>query len=491
MKKQGLLLLGITALLLAACGKSEGGKKLDEAAYELNDQYYSNVERRVKFDQENELNFDETFDNGMQDDLWYCLDGAWHTDVVGAEHNGVQKRNLFYTKDSKNNSYLAIKAHGYYDQTLKDSNNLIKPEGGCIESVQHLIPGRYEIRMAAMPREGGVSAMWTYCTTTGQEATSQNEIDIEIGGTTNGTQFEYEWCTSWTKQKTKKTDTIDVTDLLYLNDGRIHNYAFDWYTDYHAEGVGRVDWFIDGKYIDSISGATIPDHAMPLWVGIWFPPKWAGSAQFEEDYMLIDKIKFTAFDEASQYCDGCRSYVTYNPTKPSASNIKNIDFDTVTKNLNILSNSDLESLETSSRDGSYYGWEKDSPERFKGTVELSDEHTTGNKGYKLTAVDGTDGGVYLGQAISNSFAGYKFKLQIDAKKLSADAVGNIEISYQKSAVVELNKETISIDSLSFETYEKEFTMPKNSKYLKIYITAEKGSLVYDNARLFRVVDNIN
>lgn len=489
MKKQGMLLITVTSLLLIGCGNNNGGgSKYDESAFEINDQYYNNVEKRAPFDLENELNFDETFDNGMDDNLWYCLDGSWHTNDV--PHNGVQKRNLFYTKDSKNNGYLAIKAHGNYDKSCIADNDtkLIKPEGGCIETQNHLIPGRYEIKMAAMPREGGVSAMWTYCTTTGNEATSQNEIDIEIGGTTKGTQFEHEWCTSWTKQKNKQTDTIDVTDILYLNDGRIHNFVFDWYTDYHGTGAGQVDWFIDGKYVDSISGGMIPDHAMPLWVGVWFPPKWAGSPLFEEDYMIIDEIKFTAFDGNSQYCDSCRSYVTYNPTKPSESNIKTVDFDSITKNLNIFSNSEMESLEKANKDESYYGWLPDSPDVFKGTLSLSDEHTEGSHSYKLTAAEGENPGIYLGQAISNSYEGYKFHMEIDAKKMSEDAIGNIEIHFQKSEVVDMRTENIPITSTSFETYTEDIVIPQNAKYLKIYITSEKGSVLYDNAKLFRVVE---
>ena len=276
-----------------------------------------------------------------------------------------------------------------------------------------------------------------------------------------------------------------------MNDGRIHSYVFDWYTDYHGTGEGRVDWFIDGKYVDSLSGGIIPDHAMPLWVGVWFPPRWAGSPLFEEDYMIIDEIKYTAFSEDSQYCDSCRSYVTYNPTKPSQSNIKTLDFDSITKNLNILSNSSMESLETANKDGSYYGWLADSPERYKGTVTLSDEHTEGSRSFQLNALDETDGGVYLGQGISNSFEGYKYHLSIDAKKLSNDAVGNIEIHYQKSEVVEMDTINVSIDSTSFKTYEYDIVMPKNAKFLKIYVTAEKGSLVFDNAQLYRVVDNFD
>jgi hypothetical protein len=76
------------------------------------------------------------------------------------------------------------------------------------------------------------------------EATSQNEIDIELGG---DAQYTNEWTTTWTTHTDKETDSVDVSKVCYLNDGKFHKYTFDWYTDYNGNsGVKRVDWFVDG-----------------------------------------------------------------------------------------------------------------------------------------------------------------------------------------------------------------------------------------------------
>lgn len=485
MKVKNILLVSALSILLTACnsgGSSE--KRYDGKEWTIDEEYYANVEKRAGFDRGNTLNFVETFSGGMSDYVWNCIEGSWHTDVADAPHNGVRMKNLFYTKDSNNNDYLAIRALGYNDPSVNG-----KPEGGAIETINHLGPGRYEIVMAAMPREGGVTAMWTYCTTTGSEATSQNEIDIEIGGTTNGTQFEHEWCTSWTKKNNKQTNTPDITDILYLNDGRMHKFTFDWYTNYGSSKAGRVDWFIDEQYVDSIEGDVVPDHAMPLWVGVWFPPLWAGAPAFVEDYMIIDEIKYSAFDD-TQYYDDCRSYVTYNATKPSLVNIQEKSYDEITKDLNKFSNASMESIEKSTRDGNYFGWEPDAPEKYTGTLSLSDEHTEGNKCFKLSASDAEENnGIYLGQAFSNSYSGYKYRLSIDAKKVTEESVGNIEISYRKNLVNSIGKSIIiPVTSTSFDTYTYDIVMPANAKLLKIYVTAEKGSMLYDNAQLYRVLD---
>lgn len=439
--------------------------------------YYNTVEERARFDKNNKLNFDEDFSGGMSDDHFLALEGAWHTDVVGAEHNGMKIRNLFYTNDGTND-YLAIKARGMYN--TEDPTSLGKPEGGAIITKEHLRPGRYEIKMAAMPREAGVSAMWTYCTTTGNELTSQNEIDIEIGGTTNGTQFKNIWFTSWTKKETKETNPIDVTDALYLNDGKIHTYTFDWYTNYNNQDIRRVDWFIDGVYYNSLTGNVVPEHEMPLWIGIWFPPLWAGTAAFDTDYLLIDNIAYTAFDH-TQYYESCRAEPGYTKKQPSVSGIQTIDFRTIT-DINKLSNSSFESLDKSPRDGSYYGWKEDGAS--KGTVTLDTGKT--NKGYKLTASTTSTAkyhGEYLKQEITNTFPGYEFSFKIDAKKVTEESVGNIEIYYRDETNATIKTDIIPVDSLDLKTYTKEIVVPVGVAKLEFDITAEDGSIIYDNASL--------
>lgn len=441
--------------------------------------YYSDISSRVKFNEKNPLNFFDTMNDGLDDNVWYTLDGAWHNAVQGAEHNGVRKRNLFYAKDG-DSQYLAIKGRGFYNKS--DSSILGKPEGGCILTKNHLTPGRYEINMAAMPREGGVTAMWTYCTTTGSELTSQNEIDIEIGGTTGSTQFADMWCTSWTKSTVKETSTVDMSKTLFMNDGVIHKYTFDWYTDYLGKGIKRVDWFIDGVYIKSIEGNVVPEYEMPLWVAVWFPPLWAGNASFVEDYLVVKDISFTAF-EASQWFEDCRSEPGYTKGLPSEAGIQTIQYSTI-KNVNKLSNVDFESLDKSARDSSYYGWNIDSVS--KGSVALSEQHTQGAKSFALSASTDTSSkyhGEYLKQTITNAYEGYKYDFSIDAKKLDEVSSGNIEFYYKNSLGTLISSEKVPVSSTSFGAYSKQITMPKNAFALEIDITSEEGTVLYDNASL--------
>jgi hypothetical protein len=221
-----IAILGLGVIPLAACAQNAGSSSLNLSVPTFDGtSYYDSVAERVGLDSANANNIDEQFTGGkMSDTVWNALSGVWQNDSAAYPHNGMQAHNLFYVKNGSK-TQLAFEGRGIYSS---DSDTVIKngyrePEGACIISKNHLGPGRYEIAMAAMPREGGVSAMWTYCTTTGSEATSQNEIDIEIGGNTSETYMR-EWCTTWTKHTSKATINVDVSKLCYLNDGAIHKY---------------------------------------------------------------------------------------------------------------------------------------------------------------------------------------------------------------------------------------------------------------------------
>lgn len=448
--------------------------------------YYNELNKRVKYDLNNEFNFVDDIKGGLNDDVWYALDGSWHTEDVGAPHNGVRRRNLFYTKDTNNEQYLAIKGRGFYN--AEDTSNKYLPEGGVILTKNHLSPGRYEIKMAAHPREGAVTAMWTYCTTTGNEATSQNEIDIEIGGKTGANQFEHLWSSSWVKHTTKETKTPKVSDQLFLNDGKIHKYTFDWYTNYMGTGTKRVDWFIDEVYITSIEGNVVPEHNMPLWVGVWFPPRWAGNPAFISDYLLVKEISFQAFDH-TQWYDNCRTQPGYTKVTIADAGIQTIPFATV-KNINKLSNSSFESLEKSARDNSYFGWEVDNAS--KGTVSLSNESTVGNNSFKLTASGETTSrynGQYLKQTLSNAFPGYTYDFSLDAKLVDNNSVGNIEIIFRNDTNQKVTEIIIPIETTIFTTYSRTLTVPVGAKKIEINITAETNSVLYDNANLIFIDAN--
>ena len=470
-KKLILLAVPFLSLSLISCGGGENPTPADETDPE----YYSKISERVAYEEDSDLSFDDEITNGLDDKVWETLDGYWENGGT-TPHNGVRRRNLFYTKDDKGNGYLAMKARGRYNE---DEELQGKPEGACIETINNLGPGRYEVYMAAMPRDGGVSALWTYNCPTGSEELSQYEIDIEIGG---GAQFENLWCTSWTTKTNKATYAPSVTNTCYMNDGKIHKYTFDWYTDYLSSGEGRVDWFIDGNYLTSIKGGTVTDTAMPVWLGIWLP-SWAGNSLFTEDYLLIDRVSYKAFATDSQTYTETRSHTTYSPKKPSESKIQTIEMSKIT-GLNKLSNGDCEKFAEFKKDD-YYGWQKYTG--YNGTLEQSDECVEGNHSFKLTALsDNKKDAAYVYQEIECAYQGFKFDLSFDAKAEDEDTKAFVwvwESTY--GGATQIRQTKINLDSTEFKSYGCQIEMAEKSGNLRIFMAVTKGSALFDNFYLIK------
>lgn len=443
--------------------------------------YYDRIESRVSFDRSNENDIDESFAGGaMSDDYWNALSGVWQNDSASYPHNGVQIRNLFYVTNG-GKTYLAFKGRGVYSSDLDTvvKNGYREPEGACIVSKQHLGPGRYEIEMAAMPREGGVSAMWTYCSTTGSEATSQNEIDIEIGGNTSET-YKHEWCTSWTKHTSKATVNVDVSPLCYLNDGKIHKYTFDWYTNHQNTGEKRVDWFLDGVLIATVKGDEVSETEMPLWIGLWFP-NWSSVAAFDTDYMLVSSIRYTAFDSTQDY-ENCRANPGYAQIAPSAADIHALSWAEVSA-VNKLANGSFESLDVCKQDQSRFGWVLDSAS--KGTLDLIDDHTDGAKALRLAAGEGSGNhGEYLMQTVTNAYEGYRYAYSIDAKQLLSGSDAQIEFHLSTAKTPDYAAPiVIKIDSETWKTYSGTILIPAKIEELRLDLVVADGAAAFDKASL--------
>ena len=475
--KNNKLLVVVPFMLISLVGCTKTVKEDVEAFDTSRSDYYANIERRNAFDKENELNFKDEITNGLDDSVWNTLDGYWENGGT-TPHNGVRRRNIFYTKDGNGNGYLALKARGIYNQ--EDPANAGKPEGSCIETKNSLGPGRYEVSMAAMPREGGVTALWTYKCESSEDV-SQNEIDIEIGG---GGQYNELWCTSWTSKKNKATHAPDVSNICYMNDGKIHKYTFDWYTDYGKNHERRVDWFIDEQYVYSITGGTVTDIDMPLWLGVWMP-SWAGDAAWVEDYIIVDKVQYTAFDE-NQYYTSKRAYNTYSPKDPSKSDIQTVDFNSITSRLNKLSNP---SFETTSLYGEedFYGWKYYAHDTFSGSTSFESDASSGNHAMKITAgntEENKDG--YMYQRISCSYEGFQYNFSIDAKLGSSDSEAEIILwQRNRAGIGKVKQDIIPITATTYTTLTKGVLMAANAGALDIFLHVKKGSAYFDNAKLYK------
>lgn len=480
MNKRKSAALVLTLGLLASCQPGTGAAPYDDDTTFNGTKYYETVETRAKFDRQFERNIDEHLEGGhLNDAYWNTLEGVWQNDSSTRPHNGMNNRNLFYVEDG-DETYLGFRGRGLYSRDAdlrRTEDGQAYPEGAGIISKEKLVPGRYEIEMAAFPRYGGISACWTYLTETGNEATDQNEIDIEIGGHTDGETFKYFWATSWTTHSNKQTVDVDVSKILYLNDGNFHKYTFDWYTDYLDTDLGRVDWFIDGILVASVRGSLVTDKEMPLWIGLWFPA-WTNNAVFDTDYMLMKSFTFTAFDE-TQYYNETRTNAGYTQTTPSEANIKTLPYSEVL-NLNKLSNGDFETWDEVPLDGTHYGWEV--PSSNKGEVK-----TVGLNGNQALALTSGEGRAYTRQKLEETYEGFKYDYSFDARLSDATSKGKVEIHY----VSKLGKDiadplVIDIEGAEMKKYKGSIVIPEKTRNLEFRIYGESGTTYVDNASMVYV-----
>ncbi len=480
MKKSNIV-YGLLAVALASCGGTAGGEEpYDDDTLFDGTEYYEKVETRAAFDKDYEGNINEHLEGGhLNDAYWNTLEGTWQNDNPSKLHAGMNNRNLFYVHDG-NDTYLGFRGRGLYCQDgdlEKMDNGQVKPEGAGIITKEKLIPGRYEIEMAALPRYGGISACWTYLCETGNELTDQNEIDIEIGGHTDGQTFKYFWATSWTTHDNKQTVDQDVSELLYLNDGQFHKYTFDWYTDYLDTNNGRVDWFIDGVLVASVRGSLVTTKEMPLWIGLWFPA-WTNNAVFDTDFMLMKSFEFTAFDE-SQFYEESRANAGYTQTTPSQANIGSIEYSEV-KSINKIANGGFDTWsEVPLLSGNHYGWQIREGAN-KGAVATA--NVDGSQMLSLTA--SAEGRAFTFQTLEEFYEGFNYDYSFDAKLADGNSTGKMEVHYLNRLGMDVSSPTVvEIDSTSMKTYSGTLESPEKCVNVEVRFYGGTGTTYVDNVEV--------
>ena len=216
--------------------------------------------------------FFDDFADGIDPAIWNIVQQKW-----GAGNNGVKRDHISYTADGA----AVFAAYGDYYKTKS-----LRRSGACLATRRPLGPGSFEVRMKVLPRMGSCTAMWTYY----NDGTRNHEIDIELPGNTRS--FRYSLFTNWLTEQTNSSQ-YKYPDFAH-NDGEWHTYRFDWHTDQN-----RIDYYIDGK-LEASATKNIPTVATYFWLGVWFPKDWCGTPDFDTAYMLVDWVRYTAYDESHE-----------------------------------------------------------------------------------------------------------------------------------------------------------------------------------------------
>ena len=469
--------------LLAACGSVT-----DNVSSSVDKTTQLQVGQQVALLEGVEEDFEHGFYDGFETlnpESWMIGKGYW-----GVNNGGVSPKNVFLTDDGQ----LLLRGLGsYYSKGEVESYGAYKDGrkcGACLVSRFGIGPGHYEIRMKALPRQGACTAFWTYGNRAVEGEENENaEIDWELpGGSKSGRiTFEKGLNTNWVSEMA--FDSVEFAldkvypdaDFVAFNDEKYHTYAFDWYTD-----PEMVVYSVDGV-ITNISTLFVPTLEGRLWLGVWFPDGFVGSADFEEDYMTVDHVRYTPF---------LNQPVNEFDAVPSLSEAPKEDYEGRIREpskANKVSGGDFEfasRLESASPlYGEYIqnkGWsflkkvtEKKPLEEVCYPISNS---LYGKGGENVAMVQ--EGGV-LRQNIDSVYEGYEYDFSFDGKALQGEGKALVKF-FGASEDEVLEEQEIAISSSDFQTYGSSIKAPKGSQSLRLEFRSNKGVVTYiDNVKLYR------
>jgi beta-glucanase (GH16 family) len=258
--------------------------------------------------------FYDDFSNGFDHNKWLKAHTSWGSKKDGSFTNGgVVYDNVDFDQDAEK---VILKAHGslYTGDIMgvkKENGKITRANtgvrtGAAIATRDYFGAGSYEVRMKVAEELGVCSAIWTFYYNEDDYYYGvpivNHEIDIELPGRPGAAHtdigFDKALMNTWVGE-IDSLHSVNYTQLdSDMNDGQFHTWRFDWHTD---ESDRRVDFYLDDKHF-STNREHVPFYASRLWIGVWFPNRWAGEANFDNSQMEIDYVKFTPFEDEIYEC---------------------------------------------------------------------------------------------------------------------------------------------------------------------------------------------
>lgn len=174
-------------------------------------------------------------------------------------------------------------------------------KGAEIYSNQSYQYGRYEMRMRVANMSGTLSTFFTYKDGSEGAGVFWEEIDIEVFGKNNATQWQSNIILG-TQRPTIKTEAVH-TSATSLADA-FHTYTLEWTPDY-------VAWYLDGVEVRRITGtSSVTSLTKPqsLRFNIWSSTaeSWVGS--FDDSqlpvYQFVSYLDYKAYNASTKTFEG-------------------------------------------------------------------------------------------------------------------------------------------------------------------------------------------
>lgn len=432
-----LLSLSLMCSFATGCKPAENGNGGDE--YDRNAGLDPNASTAF---------FDDFTDADHSSALWNVGNSKWGPDF----NHGVRPENVLWNKD---NGIVTIKSYGkYYSDQEKNY------QGGTLVSKDTYGPGRYEVRMKMVPRFGPCTAFWTfmYGNASDLEGNSQTQLNQEIDIELNvGGDFRKVWFTNWVTENDKAH--VEKETEFFNADGEWHLYTFEWHTD-----PMRIDYYIDDIPLATLK-SYVPYVAGVINIGNWFPQSWAGNADFEEDYMQIDYVRYTPYKG--------------QPCTPYGGGGDGVAFPTKSTDLpdvaNMVVNAGFENSYSSAGKTDYvWTFYKDA----------SIESGAGKTG-KGMVVNKESTGI---QRVPDILGGFEYRVTAWVKLSDADALSKVSAYYLKNseeyvgtaASMNISAETTGYKAGEFFEIEFKFTAPEDARRVELTFDSTQGSITVDD-----------
>jgi beta-glucanase (GH16 family) len=174
-------------------------------------------------------------------------------------------------------------------------------KGAEIYSSESYLYGRYEIRMQVANASGVLSTFFTYKNGSEVGNTFWEEIDIEVFGKNNATQWQTNIILG-SSRPTIHTEQVHTAAASLAN--AYHTYVLEWTPDY-------VAWYLDGVEVRRITGTstvTSLTNAQSLRFNIWASDSVAWVGAWDDTqlpvYQFINYIDYKAYNTTTQVFEG-------------------------------------------------------------------------------------------------------------------------------------------------------------------------------------------
>lgn len=174
-------------------------------------------------------------------------------------------------------------------------------KGAEIYSNQSYLYGRFEIRMRVANASGVLSTFFTYKNGSEVGNTFWEEIDIEVFGKNNATQWQTNIILG-SSRPTIHTEQVHTADTSLAD--AYHTYVLEWTPDY-------VAWYLDGVEVRRITGTstvTSLTNAQSLRFNLWASESvpWVGSWDDTElpVYQFINYIDYKTYNTTTKNFEG-------------------------------------------------------------------------------------------------------------------------------------------------------------------------------------------